>query len=162
MARHTVNGGLVRIQYKCLVPIDVFPETKLHGLVISKTELDSIFTFMYLWAIYIFPESVCLFCCSQINRLVLGIQYINRSQVHECRNWERGCAVSFLGIPKSDFQYSALADSTQEGYIEENQHILSNILVFLYVFVMWGLRIYDSIGLTWRIVTGSNSLWLSM
>ena len=27
---------------------------------------------------------------------------------------------------------------------------------------MWGLRTYDSIGLTWRIVTGSNSLWLSM
>jgi hypothetical protein len=21
-----------------------------------------------------------------------------RSQIHECRNWERGCAVSFLGI----------------------------------------------------------------
>ncbi len=27
---------------------------------------------------------------------------------------------------------------------------------------LWGLRTYDSIGLTWRIVTGSNSLWLSM
>jgi hypothetical protein len=31
--------GLVRIQYKCLVPIRVFPEMKLRGLVISKTEL---------------------------------------------------------------------------------------------------------------------------
>ncbi len=30
-------------------------------------------TFMYLWAIYIFPGSVCLFCCSQIGRPVLGI-----------------------------------------------------------------------------------------
>ncbi len=29
----------VRIQYKCLVPIYVFPEMKLRGLVISKTEL---------------------------------------------------------------------------------------------------------------------------
>jgi hypothetical protein len=36
---HTVNEGPVRIQYKCLVPIYVFPEIKLHGLVISKTEL---------------------------------------------------------------------------------------------------------------------------
>jgi hypothetical protein len=33
----------------------------------------SISTFMYLWAIYIFPESVCLFCCSQIGRPILGI-----------------------------------------------------------------------------------------
>jgi hypothetical protein len=30
-------------------------------------------TFMYLWAIYIFPGSVCLFCCSQIGRPILGI-----------------------------------------------------------------------------------------
>ncbi len=30
-------------------------------------------TFMYRRAIYIFPGSVCLFCCSQIGRLILGI-----------------------------------------------------------------------------------------
>jgi hypothetical protein len=35
----TANEGLVRIQYKCLVPIYVFPEMELLGLVISKTEL---------------------------------------------------------------------------------------------------------------------------
>jgi hypothetical protein len=35
-----------------------------------------------------------------------GDTNINRSQTHECRNWERGCAVSFLGIHKSDFRYS--------------------------------------------------------
>jgi hypothetical protein len=34
----TSNEGPVRIQYKCLVPIYVFPEMKLCGLVISKTE----------------------------------------------------------------------------------------------------------------------------
>jgi hypothetical protein len=33
---HTANEGPVRIQYKCLVPIFVFREMKLHGLVISK------------------------------------------------------------------------------------------------------------------------------
>jgi hypothetical protein len=33
------NEGPVRIQYKCLVPIYVFPEMKLRGLNISKTEL---------------------------------------------------------------------------------------------------------------------------
>jgi hypothetical protein len=36
---YTANEGLVRIQYKCLVPIHVFPEIKLCSLVISKTEL---------------------------------------------------------------------------------------------------------------------------
>ncbi len=34
----TANEGLVRIQYECLVPISVFPELKLRGLVISKIE----------------------------------------------------------------------------------------------------------------------------
>jgi hypothetical protein len=34
----TSNEGPVRIQYKCLVPIYVFPEMKLRCLVISKTE----------------------------------------------------------------------------------------------------------------------------
>jgi hypothetical protein len=29
---HAANEGLVRIQYKCLVLIDVFPEMKLRGL----------------------------------------------------------------------------------------------------------------------------------
>jgi hypothetical protein len=33
------NEGLVRIQYKSLAPIYVFPEMKLCGLVMSKTEL---------------------------------------------------------------------------------------------------------------------------
>ncbi len=60
----------------------------------------SFFTFMYMQAIYIFPGSVCLFCCIYISRPILGIY--NRSQIHKYR---RGCAVSFLGIHKSDFRY---------------------------------------------------------
>jgi hypothetical protein len=65
-------------------------------------------TFMYLWAIYTFSGSVCLFGCNKIGRLILGI--INRSQIHECGNWEtehynsvlkitRPCSL-FLGIHK--------------------------------------------------------------
>jgi hypothetical protein len=30
----------------------------------------------------------------------------NRSQIHDCRNWERGFTVSFLRTHKSDFPYS--------------------------------------------------------
>jgi hypothetical protein len=36
---YTANEGPARIQYKCLVPIYVFPEMKLCSLLISKTEL---------------------------------------------------------------------------------------------------------------------------
>ncbi len=43
----------------------------------------------------------------QPNRQTDPGKYINRSQIHEGRNWERGRTVSFLGIHKSDFQYSA-------------------------------------------------------
>ena len=39
IALYTANEGPVRIQYKCLVPIYVFPEMKLRSLLISKTEL---------------------------------------------------------------------------------------------------------------------------
>ncbi len=39
----------------------------------------------------------------------MGILYINHSQKHECRNRERGHAVSFLGIFVSNFQYSVIA-----------------------------------------------------
>jgi hypothetical protein len=35
----TANEGHVRIQYKYLVPIYVFPEMKLGSLLISNTEL---------------------------------------------------------------------------------------------------------------------------
>jgi hypothetical protein len=33
-------------------------------------------------------------------------EYINRSQAHECRNWDKGRAISFLGIHKWDFRCS--------------------------------------------------------
>jgi hypothetical protein len=34
---------------------------------------------------------------------------IDRAQKHECRNWDRGSAVSFLGIFVSNFRYSFFA-----------------------------------------------------
>jgi hypothetical protein len=46
------------------------------------------------------------FC--KIGGPTMGI-YLNCSQIHECRNWERGSAVSFLGIFGSHFLYSELS-----------------------------------------------------
>jgi hypothetical protein len=53
----------------------------------------SISTFMCLWVIFIFPGSVCLFCCKKIcDRLW---EYIIRSQTHEWDNWDWGSAIPF-------------------------------------------------------------------
>jgi hypothetical protein len=56
---------------------------------------------------YTFPPSVHVFCCSIIGGLIVGIY--KRSQIHEFRNWERGRAVSFLGIFVSNFRFSVFA-----------------------------------------------------
>ncbi len=66
---HTAIEGSVRIQYTCLVPIYVFPEFRNRIIMFCL----SISTFMYLWAIYILPGSVCLFCCSQTGSPILWI-----------------------------------------------------------------------------------------
>ncbi len=59
-------------------------------------------TFMCLWVIYIFPPSVCLFCCRKyVDR---SWDYINRSQTHECGNWGWGHAIHRKGIHKWDFR----------------------------------------------------------
>ncbi len=73
----------------------------------------TISTFTYLWAIYILPRSIHLFCCSRIGGPIVGIYSMNRSPKHECRNWERGRAVSFLGIYASNFRYSSEVSEEQ-------------------------------------------------
>jgi hypothetical protein len=67
-------------------PISVFPEIKLRG-----TSPNS--TFIYLWAIYIFPRSVHLFSCSRIGRSII-------------RNVEIGTKVALFPFWNIVFQYS--------------------------------------------------------
>jgi hypothetical protein len=55
-------------------------------------------TFMGLWAIYIFPHSICLFCWRKyVDR---SWDYINRSQTNACWNWGWGRAIPRKGIHK--------------------------------------------------------------
>ncbi len=53
-------------------------------------------SFICLWGIYIFPGSVCLFCCGQIGRPIVGIYKSLTDILYECRNRDWGRAVSFL------------------------------------------------------------------
>jgi hypothetical protein len=63
-------------------------------------------TFMRLWANYIFPPSVCLFCWRKYVKR--SWDYINRSQRHECWNWGWGRAIPRKGLHKWDFRSSAV------------------------------------------------------
>ncbi len=88
------NEGPKRIQYKCLVPIYVcIPR--------NDTVIPSSSTLIYLWEIYIFPGSVCLFCCRD-----RSLEYINQSKTHECGNWHWGHAIPRKGIHEWDFPCS--------------------------------------------------------
>ncbi len=60
--------------------------------------------FIYLWAIYTYIPTIGLPILLQENRWTdRGNIHINRSQIYECRNWDWGRAVLFLGIHKSVF-----------------------------------------------------------
>ncbi len=61
-------------------------------------------TLIYLWEIYIFPGSVCLFCCRKY--VDWSWEYINHSQTHECENWDWGRAIPRIGIHKWFFRCS--------------------------------------------------------
>ncbi len=73
----------------------IFPERNI-GVTVP------ISTFMRLWAIYIFPRSVCLLSWRKyVDR---SWDYINCSQTHECWNWDWGRAIPRKGIHKWDFR----------------------------------------------------------
>ncbi len=61
-------------------------------------------TFMCLWANYIFPRWVCLFCWRKY--VGWSWEYINRSETHECGNWGWGRAIPRKGIYKQNCRCS--------------------------------------------------------
>ncbi len=109
---YTANEGALRIQYKCLVPIYVcIPRSEIAWPHYSQNRIIMfclpISSFMYLWAIYVYIFRIGQPILLQPNRQT---KYINRSQIHEGRNWKWGCAVSFLGTHKSDSRYHVVLD----------------------------------------------------
>jgi hypothetical protein len=55
-------------------------------------------------AIYIFPPSICLFCCRKY--VDQSWEYVNRSLTHDCGNWDWGCTIPRKGKQKWDFHCS--------------------------------------------------------
>ncbi len=73
-------------------------------------------TFMYLWVTYIIP------------RIGLPILLL----VHECRNWKRGRAVSFLGIFVSIFPHRFFAVVLNRmGHFQEKDKLIKAIIAWL-------------------------------
>ncbi len=106
---YTAIEGPVRIQCKYLDSDLCFPRNEtarlrcLQNIIIMFCLLIS--TFMYLWAIYIFPGSVCIFCCSQIGRLIMGVyksltdtwMWNKAEQFH---TWEYNCTTNLTFFRK--------------------------------------------------------------
>ncbi len=103
----TAKEGPVRIQYKCLVPVSVFPEMKLLFPQQKYNVLSpSSFTHISVRDIYI--SRICLPILLQGNMWTNPWNiYVNRWQTHVCGNWDWGRAIPRKGIHKWDFLCSA-------------------------------------------------------
>ncbi len=82
--------------------------------------LQSQFTFMFLWAIYILYSSDQSAYSAAGKYVSQAWEFRERSQIHECGNWDRGRAISFRGIHKFKF----LQCSVQEDVALSPSHII--------------------------------------
>ncbi len=89
-----------RLHYKDKIPIFQNKYSQKRNIGVSVP----IYTFMRLWVIYIFQQSVWLFCWRKY--VDWSWDYINRSQTHECGNWGWGRAIPRKGIHKWDLRCS--------------------------------------------------------
>ncbi len=100
-------------------------------------------TFMCLWANYIFPRWVCLFCWR--NYVDRSWKYINRSQTHECGNWGWGRAIPRKWIYKRNFRCSVV--NAKLLYTVQSVGVIM-LVVCSYCSpcfpCFWGQRIWDA------------------
>ncbi len=80
---------------------------------------------MCLWAIYILPRWVCLFCWRKY--VDWSWEYINRSKTHECGNWGLGHAIPRKRIYKRNCRCSVWGERglyKNWAYITRHSHCL--------------------------------------
>jgi hypothetical protein len=88
----------------------------VHGILLTKVHCkeDPIYVFTEMKLRGLVPNSYIHVSVSDLYITTIGLPIVlNRSQIHECRNWERGRAVSFLGIIDSNFRYRVFAVYTE-------------------------------------------------
>ncbi len=90
-------------------------------------------TLIYLWEIYIFPRSVCLFCCRKY--VDWSWEYINGSQTHECGDLDWGRAIPRKGIQKWNFPCSVLEQTTFASFHHKKRMVPCPLLL-----LWWGRR----------------------
>ncbi len=85
-------------------------------------------TLIYQWEIYIFPGSVCLFCCSQICGLILGkYKSLTGTWMWKLRLRPRN---SRKGIHKWDFCCSVGLGYQRTGKVESSQSLRSLMIIW--------------------------------
>ncbi len=106
----TCRGGWLRPawwQPGCITMIHraglrIYTVSKIRFMYSQKWNCAALYpipTFKYLWVIYIFSGSVCLFGCRKIGRPILGIY----KSLKECGNWETKPYNSVLEITQFHF-----------------------------------------------------------
>ncbi len=106
----------------------IFPEMELHGL-------SPNFPQSCLWAIYIFQQSDCLFCCRKKCGPILGMY----KSLKGTWAWRR--SIPFLGIRKWDFCCSVLLGNCNHLVLRSTEKqpklSLSFCLLFYLFFILW-------------------------
>ncbi len=101
---YSFSGNICCFEYYCILNSTLHREfeTNIPGNETARPHFQFLHSCI-CERFFIFPRSVRLFCCLAFADR--SWEYINCSQTQECRNWEWGCAVSFLGIFISSFWY---------------------------------------------------------
>ncbi len=114
------------------------------------------FICLWLWEIYIFSQSICLYAAGKyVDR---SWEYIYRSQTQECGNWDWGRAIPRKGIHKWDFCCSVVAEgdcayTTSRRYIRYLYVLSPGLSICIgdrKLFVLPGAVLFDPLDLCWN------------
>ncbi len=97
--------------YKCLVPIYVVPEMNCYFQNRIIMFCLPVPTIIFLWEVYIFPGSVCLFCCTEICGPILGIY----KSLTDTWMWKLGLRPRNSQKKNTGFSLQCVSNTEQQG-----------------------------------------------